>query len=108
MVARDMEVEKVEDMAPNHTVDYVTDCTPNDNAEGKGEQRIVGFAQQNMRTVAMARASALNEYGVHGESLANRPKLTPRFQTSTILKNPVTSICRAVSNTVSRISHFVI
>ena len=66
MVARDMEVEKVEDMAPNHTVDYVTDCTPNDNAEGKSEQSIVDFSNQNKRTVAMARASALNKCGVHG------------------------------------------
>ena len=41
-----------------------------------------------------------------GES-PNRPKVTPRFQTITILKNEVTSICRSGTITEVTIHHLL-
>ena len=47
---------------------------------------VCALRSQISNTIVIPMARVLSRIGVQGESLANRPKLTPRFQTSTKLK----------------------
>jgi hypothetical protein len=62
---------------------------------------------QTASAIEMTTAMVHRKTGVQGDMLLNTPKLAPRFQTMTILKNELTSMIRGGDIMSSTTQNFV-